>query len=133
MIVNIPVSIGELVDKLTILELKLRFIVEPTKLENVQKEHRLLDECLKIACKNLNTKVAVELLLRTADLQKINEKLWVIEDKLRENERLGTFGSRFIELARGVYTNNDLRSQIKKEINLLVGSAIQEEKSYAEY
>ena len=123
--VLIPVSIGELLDKITILELKTERIVDPSKQLNIRFELGLLRAVWE-RCGVTNP--ALELLLN--ELKNINESLWVIEDEIRECERQRDFGPRFIELARAVYRTNDRRSALKRKINELSGSAIVEEKSY---
>ena len=124
----IPASAGELIDKITILEIKVKNIRDSEKNRNVVKELEALDVCLR---KNI---VATQLLkdLR-ASLKSINETLWDIEDDIRLCEKRGDFGDKFIELAKSVYRQNDKRAAVKKEINVLLGSSIIEEKSYADY
>ncbi len=121
----IPVSIGELIDKITILELKKQKIIDPNKLINIINE---LDKLVDIKS-TLNIKGIEEC---QEKLFAVNEKLWEVEDDLRELEKKSIFDSHFIDLARSVYKLNDLRSKIKKQINLLSGSSIIEEKSYVE-
>lgn len=123
-----PVSPGELLDKLTILDIKSERISDPAKLANVRHERELLERVWRDS--GLETEAIREL---RADLKRVNEALWVIEDDIRDEERQGRFGERFIELARAVYVTNDERAAIKKQINLALGSAIVEEKSYQEY
>ena len=123
-----PVSWGELIDKITILELKVENLVEPDSIKNVSNELHLLEEIYSI-CLEYNTKVSSS----REKLKSINSKLWHIEDSIREKERKKDFGKDFIELARSVYLTNDLRAQIKREINTLVGSELVEEKSYKPY
>jgi chaperonin cofactor prefoldin len=125
---RVPISLGELADKITILEIKLERIADQMKRDNVRLELELLREAWT------NTKkvdVTLELLMK--ELKKVNETLWTIEDDIRDCERRKDFGSRFVELARSVYKTNDRRSEIKREINLLLGSGIIEEKSYESY
>lgn len=122
---KIEVSNGELVDKLTILEIKLEKIKDKEKLKNVRKEYNIIKE-------------AVQQIISTDDqlyrrLLEINLKLWEIEDRIRELEKKGDFGSAFIETARMVYINNDIRASLKKEINLKTNSDLFEEKSYEDY
>lgn len=123
--VQIEVSVGELVDKLTILELKRERIREPDKLANIEAEYVLLVRALD----------AVRAALAPFDdeLRAVNARLWEIEDEIRDCERRGDFGPRFIELARSVYRTNDRRSALKREINALSGSTLVEEKSYKPY
>ncbi len=122
---KIEVSIGEIVDKLSILKIKINNITDLLKLENVTKEYNYLNE---IVFKELG--VSEEDFF---NLVLINEKLWDIEDKIRDKERDKEFDDVFIELARSVYYTNDKRAEIKKEINLKYGSLFVEEKSYKEY
>lgn len=122
---KIEVSVGEIVDKLTILTIKKNNISDKTKLDNITKEHDYLHDV-----------VFNELQISKDDffnLVLINERLWDIEDKLRDKERDKSFDNDFIELARSVYFTNDKRAEIKKEINLKYGSLFVEEKSYKQY
>ncbi len=123
-----PVSPGELLDKLTILEIKAERIDDAGKLANVGHERQLLEEVWRRS--GLENEEAVRL---RAELKAVNERLWDIEDSIRDEERAGRFGERFIELARAVYVTNDERAAIKKAINLELGSKIVEEKSYSKY
>jgi hypothetical protein len=122
---KIEVSIGEIVDKLSILGIKKRYIEDVSKLENVLKEYEYLYEIvfdqLGISREDYNV------------LSHINQLLWQIEDDIRDKERAQEFDTQFIELARAVYITNDKRAQIKKEINTKYGSDFVEEKSYANY
>lgn len=124
----IPASAGELIDKITILEIKVKNIRDPEKNRNVVKELEALDICLK---KNVSD--SHHLTDLRASLKSINETLWDIEDDIRLCEQRGDFGDKFIKLARSVYRQNDKRAAVKKEINVLLGSSIIEEKSYADY
>ena len=136
MLINIPVSVGELVDKITILEIKKIKIKDKNKLLNVNREYKYLKEILrkkiKISLKikneilSLNKKINIE--LKTVKL-----KLWNIEDKKRKAEKNKKFDSAFIKYARNVYIYNDIRAKIKHNINVLAGSKIIEEKSYSRY
>ena len=128
MLVHTPVSWGELLDKITILQIKSERMTDAAKLVNVRKE---LTELTQTVAQTTTLSLAVEFLVK--DLKQINEKLWVIEDDIRECERQKDFGAKFIELARGVYFTNDERARLKKEINTAMGSALVEEKSYAAY
>lgn len=119
-----PISAGELIDKITILEIKAERISDPAKLANVRRELAELN-----ALRTRHRLDGLEVL--TADLRTVNETLWEVEDALRLLEVEQRFDARFIALARAVYQTNDRRAALKKEINLLVGSAIVEEKSYA--
>jgi tetratricopeptide repeat protein/glycosyl transferase family 9 (putative heptosyltransferase) len=122
----VPVSIGELVDRLTILKIKCARIAEAQKLSNVERERA----ALSAVASGLQLEAAAigEL---SARLQAVNERLWDIEDEIRACERRSDFGPRFIDLARAVYTNNDERARLKAEINRLSGSSLVEEKAYA--
>mgnify|MGYP003345699501 FL=1 len=122
---KIEVSIGEIVDKLSILKIKTNNITDELKLNNVKKEY---DYLFDIVFKDL--KISEDDFYK---LISINEKLWNIEDELREKERQKIFNDDFIQLARSVYFTNDKRSEIKKEINLKYGSLFVEEKSYSKY
>lgn len=123
-----PVSPGELLDKLTILDIKTERITDAAKLANVRRERELLEQVWQNS--GLETGSVREL---RAALKAINEKLWTIEDEIRDEERAGRFGDRFIQLARAVYVTNDERAAIKKLINQSLGSEIIEEKSYRQY
>jgi hypothetical protein len=122
---KIEVSVGEIVDKLSILKIKTNNIKDSQKLENVTKEYNYLYDI-----------VFGELKISEDDfynLVLINERLWDIEDKLRDKEREKSFDDDFIQLARSVYFTNDKRAEIKKEINMKYGSLFVEEKSYQQY
>lgn len=121
--IKIPVSIGELFDKITILQIKKEKIKSIEKLKNVNKELSLL---LQISGE-INKKEIEE---EYNQLKNINESLWNVEDLIREKERLGCFDISFIELARSVYIHNDQRAAIKKKINIITNSALVEEKEY---
>ena len=126
--VNVEISIGEFFDKITILEIKKERIDNADKLVNINKELDGLNELLA----NLSFSrddVAQEV----SELRKINEALWEIEDDIREQESQKAFGDRFVELARAVYITNDKRSDIKRDINVKLGSDFVEEKSYEDY
>ncbi len=122
----VEVSVGEVIDKITILELKNAKISDPAKLANVQAELTTLNDTVAAA---LNPTAELDAL--RAELYAINAALWEIEDEIRICESRGDFGPRFIELARAVYVTNDQRATVKKKINLAVGSRLVEEKSYA--
>ncbi|MFZ9520971.1 MAG: DUF6165 family protein [Silvanigrellaceae bacterium] len=122
----VPVSVGELLDKITILQIKNERIKDPTKLVNIRKE---LD-ALVATCRKNAIDVAHPLV---GELKKINETLWVVEDDIRDKERAKLFDQQFIELARAVYVTNDRRFQVKAQINKAMGSAYAEEKSYQPY
>ena len=121
----VPIAPGELIDKLTILQLKSEYIKDPKKLANVKHEYDVLKEIADGAMVS-----STELKALWRKLYDINADLWVIEDDIREFEGRGDFKAGFVALARAVYVTNDQRAAVKKEINLLLGSAIVEEKSY---
>lgn len=125
--ISIPVSVGELLDKLSILRIKTIKIQNPVKLEKVTHEYELLHE---LSQNYLGVKEYFNLY---DDLIATNSKLWEIEDKLRVLEKQKIFNEEFIELARKVYYTNDERFEIKNKINLLLDSEIQEQKSYEDY
>jgi hypothetical protein len=124
----VEIAPGELLDKITILEIKKARIRQPDKLKNVQIELATLDASRSKAIARSET---VDKL--TTELRAVNESLWDIEDEIRQCERAGDFGSRFIELARSVYHQNDRRAALKRQINDLLGSKIIEEKQYVYY
>ncbi|MBF0093523.1 MAG: hypothetical protein HQL33_13020 [Alphaproteobacteria bacterium] len=126
--ITVEVSPGELIDKITILEIKAERIADPAKVRNVRIELDTLTQARDRAVTGSG-----ELETLTADLKGVNVVLWEIEDEIRDCERAGNFGTRFIELARAVYHTNDRRSALKRRINDLLGSRIVEEKSYAAY
>ena len=127
-LIQTPVSYGELIDKITILQIKLQEIRDEAKLANVRNELELLDATWKND-KASETDIAAE----TARLLAVNQRLWKIEDDIRMKERAQAFDQEFIELARSVYFENDERAAIKREINLKLGSTLVEEKSYQDY
>ncbi len=131
----VPLSPGELLDKITILRIKAARIADPAKLRNVQVELDLLAATWRESgCAAPPDADAARAL--TADeqaLQAVNERLWDIEDRIREKEAAQRFDAEFVELARAVYQSNDERAAIKKRINLRLGSRIVEEKSYSPY
>jgi len=124
---KIEVSHGEIVDKLTILQIKNQNITDPIKLVNIVKEYNYL---LSIVETDLGISTESPEYL---ELLSINNKLWVIEDGIRDKERVKEFDEDFIQLARSVYYTNDVRAKIKKEINLKYSSGFVEEKSYQSY
>ena len=126
--VSAEISPGELIDKITILEIKADRISDPEKLETVGYELEKLTAVRDAALPNL-----VELGRLTTDLKAVNGRLWDIEDEIRGYERRVSFGDAFIDLARAVYRTNDQRAAIKGRINRLLGARIQEQKSYAPY
>ena len=126
--ISVPVSPGELLDKITILRIKSSRMSDAQKLANVHVELKVLEETWG-ASSYAKSDIAADV---NALLQ-VNERLWVIEDDIRDKERAQAFDSEFIRLARAVYFENDERAAIKRRINLKLGSTIVEEKSYAEY
>ena len=124
----VPISPGELLDKITILRIKSARMSDAAKLVNVRAE---LAELEKTWTDAVGTTAGLADEERA--LQAVNERLWVIEDDIRDCERAKDFGPKFVELARAVYHQNDRRAELKREINLLLGSQIIEEKSYAKY
>ena len=124
----VPTAPGELIDKLTILRLKEERIADPAKVANVQVEKEAL---MKTA--DAHVPSSAELKALWEELYQINADLWVIEDDIRDCEKAKDFGETFIRLARAVYITNDRRADVKKKINLLLGSALIEEKSYADH
>jgi hypothetical protein len=127
-LIQTPVSYGELIDKMTILQIKLQEIKDDAKLTNVRNELELLDATWKND-KASETDIADE----TARLLAVNQRLWKIEDDIRMKERAQAFDQAFIQLARSVYIENDERAAIKREINMKLGSTLVEEKSYQDY
>lgn len=127
-VVTTEVAVGELIDKITILRIKAKRITDPAKLKNIHAELHSLENTL-----NLHVPCTQELEALTAELQKVNEALWDIEDEIRDEERHQRFGDKFIQLARNVYFTNDRRCEIKRQMNIVVGSRFVEEKSYSDY
>ena len=125
---KIPISWGELFDKITILQIKLENITSKNALENVEQELKKLQSILTQYC--LKTMETTQL---EGELRQINQQLWDIEDQIRDKERNNSFDDEFIQLARSVYITNDERSRIKRKINDMLGSELVEEKSYAKY
>ncbi|QIB65408.1 DUF6165 family protein [Kineobactrum salinum] len=127
-VITVPVSFGEVLDKITILEIKSERISDAAKLANVRQELEAL---------NTTWAQAVPDQAHIAELRRqlkaVNESLWVIEDDIRDCEKAQDFGPTFIELARAVYVTNDRRAALKKDINLALGSRFVEEKSYQDY
>jgi len=121
---KVEISIGEALDKISILAIKLNKIEDKGKLKNIQKEFE-----------KLTSQVSSSMFMDVSymELCRVNQKLWNVEDKIREHERLNNFNEDFINLARSVYKLNDKRAEIKKEINIKYGSDLVEEKSYQEY
>ena len=125
---QVPVSVGEVLDKITILQIKLAHISDAAKRANIQNE---LDALLPLVAGDAFTTDQTQALM--AKLKSVNEALWDIEDDIREKEAAKDFDAEFIRLARAVYITNDKRAEIKKQINLATGSALVEEKSYESY
>ena len=128
MTIKVELSYGEMLDKITILEIKSERMTDAEKVANVEKELSLLNTLWQADAKssiNIGTEIT--------KLKSINEALWDIEDDIRDKERAKEFDERFIELARAVYVTNDQRANIKRVINMKLGSDLVEEKSYADY
>ena len=124
----VPVSFGELLDKIAILQIKSERMSDAAKLANVRRELDALN-----ATWSAHEASRVDIAELRAQLKAVNERLWVIEDDIRDKEAAQSFDAGFIELARSVYFQNDDRARIKRDINLALGSAYVEEKSYADY
>jgi hypothetical protein len=124
----VPVSFGELLDKIAILEIKCERIQDESKLANVRRELDALNETWAA-----HPAARTDIRELRARLKAINESLWDIEDDIRDKERAREFDDEFVRLARAVYVTNDERARVKKDINLKLGSAYVEEKSYADY
>lgn len=127
-LIHTPISFGELIDKITILEIKARRITDAEKVKNVRAELDLLN-----ATWAAHPAAGVDIADARARLLAVNEVLWDIEDRIRLKERAQVFDASFIELARSVYYRNDERAVIKREINVKLGSPLVEEKSYQDY
>ena len=127
-IIHVPVSPGEVLDKITILEIKSERMDDPDKIANVKRELELLQASWREHVDEDETVVRIH-----AKLKAINEELWEIEDDIRDKERAREFDEVFIALARSVYVTNDKRANAKKELNVHLGSEIVEEKSYKDY
>jgi hypothetical protein len=126
--ISVPVSFGELIDKITILEIKAERIRDDAKVTNVRAELDLLNTTW-----NRHPAALVDIADARARLKGVNEVLWDIEDRIRLKEQAQAFDAEFIELARSVYFRNDERAAVKREINLRLGSTLVEEKSYQDY
>ena len=124
----IPISPGELLDKITILQIKAERITDPAKVANVNTELEMLSKVWDASVESDDSITAL-----SAELKSINETLWEIEDDIRDEERNRRFGERFVELARAVYVTNDKRADAKKRVNQHLNSTIVEEKSYQDY
>jgi hypothetical protein len=125
---QIPISWGELLDKITILQIKLENLISQEALNNVAWELKQLQSIFFQSCPKAIKPKQLDL-----ELKKINQRLWDIEDKIRDKEKHKSFDDEFIQLARSVYITNEERSRIKRRINETFGSDLIEEKSYAEY
>ena len=126
--IKVPISPGELLDKLTILRIKSKRMRDAQKLANVRLELQALEQTWAAsAYSKINIDADIDA------LQAVNERLWVIEDDIRDKERAQAFDAEFIRLARAVYVENDERAVIKRRINVALGSTLVEEKSYASY
>ncbi|MBW3550146.1 MAG: hypothetical protein KY442_04755 [Proteobacteria bacterium] len=123
-----PVSFGELLDKIAILQIKSERMRDPAKLSNVRNELSALEKTWMA-----HPAAGHDIVRLRAELKAVNERLWVIEDDIRVQEKQQAFGADFIRLARSVYFENDERARIKREINTALGSAYVEEKSYEDY
>lgn len=130
MLIQAPISLGELIDKITILEIKAVHISDESKLKNVTHELTVLNEKVDTL---LDAAGQAKLQPLKQALKDINQELWVIEDDIRDCERAKDFSDKFIQLARAVYFTNDKRAAVKKDINLAFGSELIEEKSYKDY
>ena len=126
--INIPISAGELIDKLTILELKRKWTYDTKKLEHILHEKSELEKLYKEHIEQTD-----QIISYRADLYEINRCLWMIEDRIRKKENLKEFDEEFIELARDVYITNDKRFEVKNKINTFLNSEIKEMKSYESY
>jgi len=126
--IHVPVSYGELLDKIAILQIKSERMTDPAKLANVRAELSALE-----ATWMAHPVASADIGRLRADLKAVNERLWVIEDDIRLKEKAQAFDDEFIRLARAVYFENDTRARIKKDINVALGSAYVEEKSYQDY
>ena len=126
--IKVPVSPGELLDKITILRIKSQRMTDPKKLANVRVELHSLEDTWKSS-----TYAVIDVESDVDELMAVNERLWKIEDDIRDKERVKAFDSEFIQLARAVYIENDERAAIKRRLNLKLGSGLVEEKSYREY
>ena len=126
--IQVPVSLGELLDKIAILQIKSERMTDPAKLANVRNELAALD-----ATWAAHPAAQQDIAALRAELKAVNERLWVIEDDIRLKEKAQAFDDEFVQLARSVYFQNDIRARVKKDINLALGSAYVEEKSYQDY
>ncbi|AFC85795.1 DUF6165 family protein [Frateuria aurantia] len=127
-LIQVPVSYGELIDKITILEIKSQHITDAAKLANIRTELDLLNATWAAHPASAN-----DISAEKAELLAVNQALWTIEDDIRIKEKAKAFDQGFVELARAVYVTNDKRAAIKRDINVRLGSALVEEKSYQDY
>ena len=127
-IIETPIATGELIDKITILEIKAAHFTDPAKIANVRNE-------LDLLCNRRDAALPRDAALdeMTARLKAVNQRIWDLEDAIRECERQQDFGPSFVDVARSIYRTNDERAAVKREINLATGSLLLEEKSYAKY
>ncbi len=130
MLIQAPISLGELIDKITILEIKVASISDATKLKNVTHELTILNAKIDSL---LDAAGVAKLAPLKRALKDINQALWIIEDDIRDCEYAKDFSEKFIQLARAVYVTNDQRATVKKDINIAFGSELIEEKSYKDY
>lgn len=128
MAVTAPVSWGELLDKISILDIKREKLTDSAALANVENERTAL-----VAVRDQDGMLSPEARALCEDLRTVNQALWDIEDEIRDCERQNDFGDRFVELARSVYITNDKRADLKRQLNILLRSGLVEEKSYAAY
>ena len=126
--ISVPIAYGELIDKITILEIKSERIRDAAKLANVRVELDLLNDTW-----GTNPASSTDIAAERTDLRRVNEALWDIEDRIRLKEKARAFDDEFVELARSVYIRNDERAAIKRVINQKLGSTLVEEKSYQDY
>ncbi len=127
-LIHVPISYGELIDKITILEIKSERIADAEKVANVRRELDLLEQTWSESAASAN-----DISQARTRLKHINEQLWDIEDQIRLKEGARAFDDAFIKLARAVYVTNDQRAAVKREINVALGSELVEEKSYEDY
>ena len=130
MLIEAPISLGELIDKITILEIKAVNISDAGKLKNVTHELDVLNAKIDTL---LDAQGKAKLTPLQQALKDVNQELWIIEDDIRDCEYVKDFSDKFIQLARAVYVTNDKRAKVKKDINLAFGSELIEEKSYKDY
>ena len=126
--IKVPISPGELLDKITILRIKSRRMTDPQKLANVRLELHALEEIWENSAP-----AGIDVQSDVRALLEVNERLWVIEDDIRDKERARAFDAEFIRLARAVYIENDERAAVKRRLNVSLGSDLVEEKSYSDY